>query len=323
MSLLILKEKIPFFLIILFPISLITGPLIPEILLFITCLIFLFELFKKQNLNFLKKFFFIIFFIFFTYLIFISFLSDYKNDILIKNFFNYRYLIFVFASYYFIKKNDRILKYFFYILTLIFIFLIIDGFYQYYFERNIFGFPQIRSDRVSSIFNDKLVLGSFLSKFIFLYVALYLFLKDKKILMNNSIFILIILLLLILIFISGDRSAFYLTLIGTILLYFLLDIKKKIIFFAVIFTIFTSILILSDKFYDRYITQTTSQIDFLSNNSNKTFFEKFKYYDLIWSTNYNAFLDKKIIGHGPKSFRYFCDNKKYEVLSKKKKFPKK
>jgi O-antigen ligase len=314
------KEKIPLFLISLFPIFLITGPLLPEILLFITCLVFLLELFKCNNFKFFKNFFFLYFFVFFTYLIFTTILSDYKNDILIKSLFNYRYLIFVFAVYFFIKKNNKILKYFFYIFTLIFVFLIIDGFYQYYFEQNIFGFPKIRDDRVSSVFNDKLVLGSFISKFIFLYAALYFFLNEKKPIINNFVFTVIIFLLFLLIFISGDRAALFLTMIGLFLLIILLDIKKKIIFFSFTIIILSSFFIYNKTFYDRYISQTTSQINFQLTNSNENFFERFKYYNLIWSTNYNAFLDKKIVGHGPKSFRFFCNNKKYEVLSKNKSF---
>ena len=37
---------------------------------------------------------------------------------------------------------------------------------------------------------------------------------------------------------------------------------------------------------------------------------------ILFGILHKAYLDKKITGHGPKSFRYFCSDKKYETLSK-------
>ena len=95
-----------------------------------------------------------------------------------------------------------------------FIFLIFDALYQFYHSTNIFGYPKIRPDRISSIFNDKFVLGSFLSKFIFIYMALFFHLKTKKNIFNIKVFYLLITLTFIIILLSGDRSALFLTIIG-------------------------------------------------------------------------------------------------------------
>ena len=315
---LVKNQNFIYIVISLFPLALITGPLIPEIIMFLIILIFFFEIIKERKIKIFKNFVFLYFFIFFAYLIIISFYSEYKNEILLKNIFIFRYLIFVVAVLYFLKKKSISLSYIFKILTLIFLFLIVDGLYQFYHSTNIFGYPKIRPDRISSIFNDKFVLGSFLSKFIFIYMALFFHLKTKKNIFNIKVFYLLITLTFIIILLSGDRSALFLTIIGFSLLLVLsnIEIKKKL-FIILIFTIFLGSLVVFNKnIYDRYINQTTAQFQILSKNSSNNFFEKFKYYDLIWNTSHKAYLDKKITGHGPKSFRYFCSDKKYETLSK-------
>ena len=50
--------------------------------------------------------------------------------------------------------------------------------------------------------------------------------------------------------------------------------------------------------------------DFLSE---KSFFKNFKSYELIYKTAYNGFVEKKIIGNGAGSFKYFCNNPKFEA----------
>ena len=148
-----------------------------------------------------------------------------------------------------------------------------------------FWLSKIRPDRISSIFNDKFVLVSFITKFIFTYIALFFYLKTKKNFFNIKIFYLLITLIFIVILLSGDRSALFLTIIGFSLLLVLsnIEIKKKL-FIILIFTIFLGSLVVFNKnIYDRYINQTTSQFQILSKTQVKLF-EKFKYYDLIWNT---------------------------------------
>ena len=185
---LVKNQNFIYIVISLFPLALITGQMIKKIIIFLIFLIFFFEIIKERKIKIFKNFIFLYFFIFFAYLIIISFYSEYKNEILLKNIFIFRYLIFVVSFLYFLKKKSITLSYIFKILTLVFIFLIFDALYQFYHSTNIFGYPKIRPDRISSIFNDKFVLGSFLSKFIFIYMALFFHLKTKKNIFNIKIF---------------------------------------------------------------------------------------------------------------------------------------
>ena len=55
-----------------------------------------------------------------------------------------------------------------------FVLLIFDGYIQFFFKENLFGWP-IQGSRVSSFFKDELIVGSFLFAF-FLYIILIPFL---------------------------------------------------------------------------------------------------------------------------------------------------
>ena len=48
--------------------------------------------------------------------------------------------------------------------------LLIDGYYQFLLEKNIFGYKVIRPDRLGGSFFDELILGSYLSKILPIFV---------------------------------------------------------------------------------------------------------------------------------------------------------
>ena len=75
---------------------------------------------------------------------------------------------------------------------------------------------------------------------------------------------------------------------------------------------------LNSTLYDRYISQTKSQISLDKDINIDNFFDRFKYYQLSWKTAYNGYKDNKFFGQGPKAFKYFCANPKLAVYQKKK-----
>lgn len=312
-----LQKNLTIFLIFIFPLTLITGPLIPEIIVFLIIVIFLKDVIYIKNYTIFKNFYFIYFGLFIIYLIFISLISDFKDQILFKNLFFFRFFLFVFSIYYFFQIKEIFIKSLFFSLNLVFLLLIFDGFYQYFFDQNTLGYPQLRPDRVSSFFGDRLVLGSYLSKFIFIYLGLYLYLKNKMKNYQAIIHLCLVFFTFITIIISGDRAALFITLIGFILLFLLLNIniKKKIIIFFSIFSCLTAIFSLNEKIFDRYIHQTVDQFNIFSIEKNQSFFENIKYYSLTWQTSNKAFLDKKIFGQGPKTFRIYCSDERFKTLS--------
>ncbi len=313
------KNFIPEILIALFPIALISGPLVPEIFILIINIFFLTNIIIKKDYHFLNNKLFYIISIFVFYVTALSLFSEYKDQIFLKNIFYFRFIFFILAIYYFLNKNSKFIYLILYSLIIMFIILIIDGFYQFAYDKNLFGYPKYRSDRISSFFEDKLVLGSFISRYFFIIIALYFYLRNKFI---DLIIIPFILLSFVLIVLTGERSALFLTIIGLIVIFILLDIK----FLSKFIIILSAAIILSVSFkinstlYDRYIIQTKSQISFSEKFDLSSFFDRFKYYKLSWNTAFNGFKENKIFGQGPKSFKYFCSQPNFVTYSSKKSF---
>ena len=74
-----------------------------------------------------------------------------------------------------------------------------DGFYEYFFGQNIFGWSNPETSRISSFFGDEYILGSYLSRLwpIFFGISIIYFKEKEKLFF---LFILIFILFLLLIF---------------------------------------------------------------------------------------------------------------------------
>ena len=115
-----------------------------------------------------------------------------------------RFGIFSLSVWYLLNQNIKLINHTFYVFIFSFIILIFDGYFQFFTNRNIFGW-EIIGTRVSSFFKEELIMGSYLSRLFPIAFAFYIFLKEKK----YSILIFIIFVLVeILIFVSGERAAF-------------------------------------------------------------------------------------------------------------------
>ena len=149
-----LFEKIPSSIIILLPALLITGPFLSDLGVSIVAILFIINSFKNNLSEYFKNIFFIFFLIFCISLITSSLLS---NNILISlknSFFYFRFGVF-------------------------FLSLIIDGYFQYFFGKNLFGLEMYREFRVSSFFGSELILGSYLCRFFPILFALFIFLDQQ------------------------------------------------------------------------------------------------------------------------------------------------
>ena len=102
----------------------------------------------------------------------------------------------------------------------------LDGYIQYLFNRNLFGFTPSweESVRLTLVFNDDLILGGYLSRFLPLLIGLIILsFKNDKLVISVSCILLI--LTDILVYVSGERTAMGLLLISTILIIFLFELK--------------------------------------------------------------------------------------------------
>jgi len=157
---------------------LIWGPFLPDLIISISTLFFLYYVLKNKDFYYLKNLPFIIFLLFCIISIIISLESENISLSIKSSLFYFRIGMFSCFICYLIDKDKRILAYFYYMLIICFSALIVDGYYQYFNEENIFGF-KIIDNRVSSFFGDELIMGSYLSRLFPLLFALFLVKKKK------------------------------------------------------------------------------------------------------------------------------------------------
>ena len=236
------------------------------------CNYFLINIFKLKNFDYVKNTYSYVFLFFILILIISSLLS---NDIFYSSkssIFYIRFYLFSLSTW-FLVKITKIIIYIFLSILICFLILIFDGFFQFYFGENILGWPLIKT-RVSSLFKDELILGSYLCRFFPILFAgmIYRFEIYKK---KNFIFYLVLAIFIfseVLIFLSGERVAFFYLNLSALFIIFLSSNYKKIRFLTLIISIFLIVLIsnFSPQFKERMVDKTIEQIGI--NSDQKYFF---------------------------------------------------
>ena len=289
---------------------LILGPFLPDLIVSISALLFLFYSLKNNNFYYFNKKPFFIFIIFCIISLLISLEAE-NVSLSIKSSLPYfRIGVFSCFIWYLVDKDKNILKHFYYSLIVCFLSLIIDGYFQYFTESNLLGFKMIEN-RVSSFFGDELIMGSYLSRLFPLLFAFFLVLQKNK----YEIYFIGFLFILadVLIFMSGERSAFFYLNLSTIFIIIL--IKKYQIFRLTTFIIaLICIFILSlnsSKLTQRMFEGPARDMGIIKSSNAPTIFSPV--HDSHYRTAYEMFKDKPFLGHGPRMFREMCKNEKYAV----------
>ena len=301
--------------IIFLPLALITGPALSEIIINYVSIIFLYNLYKNKDLRlYFKNIIIIIIFTFYLICILSSIFSNETLFSLKTSIVYFRFLLFSVACSWIIHSNPLILKKIYYCLIFCFSILIFFALIEYLTSYNIIYGKQLRSDRLSSLFGDELILGSYLSRLFPLVVGFWLtrdfFLKKTK----NYYGYILILFVPVIVFLSGERTSFFFILIGILgfLFLFELNYKKKLLLVSFIFGIILSFVLASDTVKKNTIDRTLKQI---KPDSEKIYFFSDEHQALAVST-IKIFKDNPIIGSGPKTFRKKCLQEKYIVKNK-------
>tara|TARA_B100000787_G_scaffold17313_1_gene12128 strand:- start:2798 stop:4075 length:1278 start_codon:yes stop_codon:yes gene_type:complete len=310
-----LPEKIIYFLIVLLPIALVTGPFLSDLSVSLVSLLFLYISFKKKLYFYYQNTFSKIFGIFFILLFIVSLLSIDPLISLKKTIVYFRFWIFALAIWYIFSIKKDLIKYLTISFTLIFSILIFDGFYQFVFKENILGWPMY-GERLSSLFKDELILGSYLSRLLPIFFAMLVYINFEKKFHLYIIFFIIFIGVETLTFLTGERLAFFYINFSSIFL--ILSMKNYKLFRAL--SILTSIILiffiinLYPKSSERMINQTISQLEISTNKGLYGFIPK-KIFSVEYHNHYRSslrmFNDNKITGVGPRMFRVLCVEKKY------------
>ena len=299
-------DVIPSWIIILMPVLLISGPFLSDLGLSLITILFLINSVSNKLKKYYDNFYFKFFLIFCLILILSSLLS---NNILISlknSLFYFRFGIFSLCFWYLLENNKNILKYLFFSILLCYSSLIIDGYFQYFSGKNLFGYSLYNDYRVSSFFGSELILGSYLARFFPIFFGLFIYLDKSK---KNKLMLFLITIVFILseglILISGERLALFFMNLSAI--YIILMIKEYKIYrlSTYILSLFLIFILLNfvPKSKERFIDQTI--YDFTRNTDKVYVFSK-PHTDM-YITAYKMFLDNKFFGVGPRQFRNKCD----------------
>ncbi len=165
------------------------------------------------------------FLIFFIYICFKELFSEnYNFEIL--SFLRF-IIIFIFISIYYNNHNSNV-TFNFNILIFILAFLTIDTIIQYFLGYNLFGFEKFQADRLTSMFDDEPIIGSFLLK-LTIISSTFIFFYHRKNFFLNSILIFACLAILL----SGERMPFLQMLFGFTLIFIFVYRPSLKLFFSI------------------------------------------------------------------------------------------
>ena len=328
------------FLILLIPITLITGPAIPDITISLSCLFFIFLLItKKKYKDALKDNIFYISLFFWLYLLLISFTAQNQKLSFEDSIIFIRFLIIPLFMVHWVFNDSKNLEKILAIVFFSIIFVSIDTLYQFTqydsqfgFGKDIFGFKTNWYGRLTGPFGDELIPGAYLSRFSFLGLAyiFYVYRHNNK---QNIIIILYLCIIGITIFASGERMA--LATFGMGILFSIIFLKQKRLLFFISFILMLLLIFFIKSIHPSYndfkIIESTPfhlglkvEKEYKCNDDSNTkcskiiklqpdFFKvikNFKYspYGEIYNLSLEMYKDHKLFGIGLNNFTFLCEN---------------
>jgi len=297
-------QTIPSILLVFLPISLITGPFLPDLSISVMAIIFLLRCLVYKDYSYFNNYFFKYFLIFYLVCLFSSLISDFKLISSLKSFLYIRFGLFFLSVWNLISTNKKILKYIFFSLLISFLVLVLDGFFQYIFDKNIIGIKK-HPTRLSGFFGDELILGSYLSRFLPILIGLHFLNKYKIKNIYNKLFYLLAILSIVLIYLTGERAAFLLSIMSIIYLIVMINkFSKNFLNILIISLILIFIAnIQNPNIKQRMVDYTRYQLEIESGKSNGP--NIYKGHFLIAK---DLFKENPILGVGPKNFSMHCNN---------------
>ena len=296
-------------LIFIFIFSLVSGPFIPDLIVSTSSIFFIYFMIKKKLFLNIFDNKIISFLILFN--IYIFFNSIISNDVLISlksaiPFFRFIFFALL-ISYIFQNKDYKTFT--LYTFTALYSLIFFDTIFQTIYGFNVLGY-EINTERVSGIFGDELILGSFVSRTygIFIFLLFNISPKNKMIL-----FFYITSICLIMVILSAERTALAIYLIIMFFTFLYLSYKNKFLFIIIISISIITGFFVNKNSYDRVINHTYKQIT-ESNSINLFSFR----HQLHFITAFEIFKDNIFFGAGVKSFRNLCDDAKYVKKIEKK-----
>ena len=305
----------PSWIIILMPALLISGPFLSDLGISLVAILFLVNSIKNKLTKYFNNYYFKIFLIFYLILVLSSFLSNNTFISLKNSLFYFRFGIFSLCFWYLLERNKLLLRYLFISMIICFSSLIIDGYFQYFFGKNLFGYALYNDYRVSSFFGSELILGSYLARFFPILFGLFIILDKPK---KNKFLLCVMTIVFILseglIFISGERLALFFMNLSAVYIILLLKEYRTYRFwtYLVSLSLIFALFVFVPNSKQRFIDQTIK--DVTRNTDDKVYIFSKPHNDM-YITAYRIFLDNKLFGVGPRQYRNACDDYAVSIYS--------
>jgi O-antigen ligase len=333
------KSKINFLFLItsLIPISLIAGPAIAEINIIIIIIYFLIIKINKKDFSFLNnKVSYLFYILIFIHLI-NFFIFDMEDLSLYKSVFYFRFSLLFFCIIYLLKLNELLLiNYTFNSIMIGLSILIIYGLFQF-FEIIISGYSLNRdlilteyNWKISSLFFDEYILGSFIVRVLPIFYACYFYLKNKTSVKSRNIFLIIIFFSHLMIFLSSERTSIFMMILFDFLFIFFIKNEKQLKSLFIIFYLSIGCLLLikpsfiesyEGRIWDVFGSNGINMIYKLNQKEPYSFqnaqlnFRDLKFITVVRekhaSVALKMFKASPILGHGIKSFPLKCNEKRF------------
>tara|TARA_B100001250_G_scaffold347295_1_gene317476 strand:- start:539 stop:1852 length:1314 start_codon:yes stop_codon:yes gene_type:complete len=308
-------------LIALLPLSSIAGNLIINLnilIIIISVILIYYKEILTLNFNIIDKLVLIVF----LYILFVGFFNTLENyyfiegkvtdlTVLKKTLLFTRYFLIYFVIRFLLEKKIINLKYFFLASLIGCLFVSFDVFYQFIFEKDIFGYERI-GRKYPGPFGDEAIAGGYIQRYSFLaifYFILFHKLDNKK---NYFLSLLLFTTFLVAIVISGNRMPLILFIFSMFLIFIF---EKKLRKYLILLLVICSLSIISmtkidpaiKNNFSNFVKQITWSYSYLSLSEEakktKTLSPQYLY---EFSTAYETWRLNKYIGGGIKSFRVNC-----------------
>ena len=298
-------KLIPIWLIGFYPLALILGTLISEIINVLLIIFFFYFSYKNKNPFKFKDPLIYFLILIWVYLLINLYFSIDRELSFSRSFFFIRYPLLVISICYFLHNSSENINIIFKLWMITLMVTIFDLYIQYFFGENLLGFKSPWDARLSGFFNEELKVAHLLISFFLPAIAFYFQKNPRKLYLY--IFITAYFLILIL---TNERANI---IRGTLILFTFLmlipnyNIKLKLAILTILVSIFSLSIISIDSVNQRFIKE------FKNLNENIEIkkplnFVIYSNYGPHYITSIEIFKKNKLFGSGIKTFRKACND---------------
>ena len=209
-----------FILFLLIPISLISGPFIPDLFLVVIVINFILLIYFNKKYELIKNKTSYLFLVFCLIIVAVSIFSLNTSSIQ-SSLFYIRFGLFALATSVLIEEKKYLLIYILYLLLFTYLALFFDSIYQLKFNENIFGFTVENNlnFRITSFFGKDEVLGSYSIRLLPLTIFLTILCFNNSINTKKFLLISLVTASFVVVVLSGERTSLALFILLIIFLF--------------------------------------------------------------------------------------------------------